>query len=161
MRAMKILAGLAMLLLFVWVGLGCSNPDNINQPDLPDPGQDGPQGDPLDPNIPIPFAGEVYENILDIAFEKDGDIVISDEVKGIYLYDHLGLFKKDMSEGTVPWTGLVDTGPGVLDKGKGVIGSGPPIGCSWWTFDDDLFVEGSGPFRMAPAADTGTRAGAG
>jgi hypothetical protein len=161
MRAMKLLAGLAMLLIFAWIGIGCSNPDNANQPNLPNPGDDNHQGDPLDPNIPVPFADQAFNNILDIAFEKDGDLVISDEDTGILLFDHLGTFKRNLSTNTTPWTGLVDTGPGVLDKGKGVIVSGPVIGCAWSTADDDAYVAGSGPFRNAPAADTGTRTGAG
>jgi hypothetical protein len=158
MRAMKLLAGLAMLLIFAWIGLGCSNPDNTNNPNIPNPG-DGKE--PLDQNIPIPFADQDYTSVLDIAFEKDGDIVVSDLTRGILLYDHLGALKRNLSTGTAPWTGLVDTGPGVLDKGKGVIVSGPVIGCAWSTADDDAYVAGSGPFRNAPAADTGTRAGAG
>jgi len=150
MRAMKILAGLAMLLLIGWIGLGCSNPDNLNNPDLPNPGKDNQQGDTLDPNIPVPFADWTFGAIVDMAFEKDGDLTVSDAGTGIELFDTFGIWKRTMTSETV-WTGLVDEGPGWLDSGKAIIASGPPIACSWKSFFDDAHVTGGNAFPDCPS----------
>jgi hypothetical protein len=149
MRVLKILASLAMLLLFVWIGLGCSNPDNSIQPDLPDPGKEGPQGDPMDPNIPMPFSDVEFGSIVDLAFEKDGDLVVSGFTDGINLYDNLGVFKRQMVS-SVLWPGVVDVGPGWLDSGKSVIAMGTPIKCAWRSFYDDAYVTTGAPFPDCP-----------
>ena len=153
MRAMKILAGLVMLLMFAWLGMGCSNPDNFNSPTLPDPGKDDPQGDPIYPDIPVPFSDTEFEAmtaLVDLAFEKDGDLVLSDSGQGLLLFDPLGKFKRNISNGQTVWTGLVDVGPGVNDSGKSIIVSGPPIECAWKSFYDDAHVTGGAPFPDCP-----------
>ena len=162
MRAMKIFAGLVMLLLFVWIGIGCSNPDNLTNPDLPETGEDVEQGDSIDPDIPVPFADYAFGPILDFAFEKDGDLAISDASVGVPLFDSFGIYKdRNMTEGDMPFTGMIDLGPGLLDNGKAVIITGPPIFCSWFTVFDDAHVVGGGSFRDTPAAGEGIRTGDG
>jgi len=142
MKATKILAGLAMLLILCWIGMGCSNPDNIVKPPLPNTGDDTTI---IDPNIPTPFADWAFGPIADMAFEKDGDLTVSDVGAGIELFDTFGIHKRNMTDDT-PWTGLVDVGPGWLDSGKAVLATGPKIGCMWTSFYDDQYVTGGGSF---------------
>ena len=147
MRVMKILAGLVMLLLLGWMVIGCSNPDNVVKPPLPNTGDNDQQSNP-DPTIPTPFAGVTFGEIFDIVFEKDGDPVISDPSNGIRLFDTFGVFKRTMDPGS-SWFGMVDVGPGWLDNGKAVIATGEqvPAGpCAWATFYDDQYVTGGGSF---------------
>lgn len=145
MMRLKFLVPIAMLTLIVWVGLGCSNADNLNSPVVPTTGGD--PSDPMDPNTPVPFSalaeelGEGY-NILDFAFEKDGDLAISESSSGIWLFDTFGEFKRNLSDQS-GFDGLVDVIPGAWDSGRGIIATGTPvIGCGWTSFYDDLYVTG-------------------
>lgn len=145
MRKMKILVPLVMLALFVWVGLGCSNPDNLNLPEVPNTGGDGPPGDLIDPTTPTPYAEGLPDspNILDFAFEKDGDLAISEAATGIHLFDTFGEYKRNISPGQAGFEGLIDVVPGAWDSGRGVIAtSSTLIGCGWVSFYDDLYVTG-------------------
>lgn len=145
MRKMKILVPLVMLALFVWVGFGCSNPDNLNLPPVPPTGGDGPGGDLIDPTTPTPYAEGLPEHpvILDFAFEKDGDLAISERSSGIFLFDTFGVLKRNISLGAAPYDGLIDVVPGAWDSGRGIIATGiPVVGCGWTSFYDDLYVTG-------------------
>jgi hypothetical protein len=146
MKGFGFLTIIAMLLLIAWVSVGCSNADNLTQPSPPDPGVNDQQGNALDPDIPVPFADTEFGRILDFAFEKDGDLAISDEGQGILLFDNFGDLKRNISEGSTPWTGMIDVGPGWLDSGRGVIATGPSIKCAWTSFYDDKYVSGGTAF---------------
>jgi hypothetical protein len=143
MNKIRILVPLAMLALLVWVGFGCSNADNLNLPIVPPTGGDGPQGDPIDPGTPVPYSQVEFTNILDFAFEKDGDLAISDSASGIHLFDTFGEYKRNISEGATGYDGMIDVMPGLLDSGRGIIATGlPVIGCGWVSFYDDEYVTG-------------------
>lgn len=149
MIRMKFLIPIAMLTLLVWVGLGCSNADNLNLPVVPP--VTGNPSDPIDPNTPVPFAGlpEGYR-ILDFAFEKDGDMAISDSTSGILLFDTFGELKRNISNGQTGFDGMIDVMPGGLDSGRGIIATGVPVvGCGWTSYYDDLYVTGG---TLGPAA---------
>ena len=68
MRKLSIFVPVIILVLFAWVGAGCSNADNLNLPEVPNTGNDGPQGDPIDPSTPVPYSQVEFTNILDFAF---------------------------------------------------------------------------------------------
>lgn len=146
MMRMKFLVPIAMLTLIVWIGLGCSNADNLNLPVVPTTG--GIPSDPIDPNTPTPFselpelAGDNYY-ILDFAFEKDGDLAISENSAGIMLFDTFGVLKRNISNGQTGFDGMIDVMPGALDSGRGIIATGLPVpGCAWTSFYDDQYVTG-------------------
>ena len=155
MRKMKILVPLVMLAIFVCVGFGCSNPDNLNLPEVPNTGGDGPSGDLIDPSTPTPY-GYVEDGpwpehpvILDFAFEKDGDLAISEGTSGVHLFDSFGEHKRIISTGGV-YDGLIDVVPGAWDSGRGVIATGTPVaGCGWTSFYDDEHVTGG---TLGPSA---------
>jgi hypothetical protein len=141
MRFLKILVPIAMLAMFLGLAFGCSNPDNLNLPKVPNPDDEG-GGDPLQPPVPTPYATpEDVEitRIIDIAFEKDGDLAFSDANSGIHLFDPFGEYRKVMSGNTV-WDGMVDMGPGVGDSGMGIVATGASeLGdCIWEPLYDDL-----------------------
>ena len=145
MRKMKILVPLVMLALFVCVGFGCSNPDNLNLPEVPNTGGDGPGGDPIDPTTPTPYTQVDLDVILDFAFEKDGDLAISEMNTGIQLFDTFGEYRRRISTqppGITPYDGMVDIVPGWQDSGRGIIATGPPVECGWVSFYDDEYVTG-------------------
>lgn len=150
MKGLRLLAPIAMLALFLWVGLGCSNPDNVNTPNVPNV-NDGIPGDVLDPQIPPSFLreGEGLGFIYDMAFEKDGDLVFSTGV-GLSLFDQFAQFKRDI-DGRSVWDGLVDTGPGVNDTGRAVIATGDPVDCAWTSLYDDAHVTGGSPMADCPS----------
>ena len=159
MRGFRLVSTIAMLALFLWVGIGCSNPDNVNTPDVPNINDNIP-GDVLDPQIPPSFVlpeaegGELGLSIMyDLAFEKDGDLVISTPT-GVQLFDPFAQWKRDISRtppGESPWDGLVDAGPGLNDTGRAMIVTGPPIACSWISFYDDANVTGGSPMADCPS----------
>jgi hypothetical protein len=155
MRKASILLPVIILVLFAWIGSGCSNADNLNLPEVPNTGNDGPQGDPIDPNTPAPYSQVEFTSILDFAFEKDGDLAISDGASGIHLFDTFGEYKRLISTtppGVAPYDGMIDVGPGPLDSGRGIIATGTPIpGCGWVSFYDDQYVTG-GTLGPAPPA---------
>jgi len=150
MMRMKFLVPIAMLTLLVWVGIGCSNADNLNFPVVP-PTTDGNPSDPIDPNTPTPFADlPLGYYILDFAFEKDGDMAISDSSSGILLFDTFGELKRNISPGQTGFDGIIDVMPGGLDSGRGIIATGVPVpGCGWTSYYDDKYVTGG---TLGPAA---------
>jgi hypothetical protein len=156
MKGLRLLAPIAMLALFLWVGIGCSNPDNVNFPDVPNIGDDN-GGDVLDPSIPPSYvlpndAGDLFSGvqILDLAFEKDGDLVFA-IASGLELFDPFAQHKRNIQSGI--FDGLVDQGPGVNDFGRGVIATGPdlPNPCAWMSIYDDQFVTGGSPMADCPS----------
>ena len=150
MNRMKTLTPLVMLALFMLLGLACSNSDNTNQPTLPNYGTDGPQGDPIQTSIPLPFSQVEFGVIEDIALEKDGDLAISDQAQGIFLFDPFGELKRNISEGSAPWDGMVDVRPGMIDSGRGIIATGGPVDCGWASHYDDEYVTGGTFFGTVP-----------
>ncbi len=156
MKGLRFLAPVAMLAILIWVGIGCSNPDNVNYPEVPNINDDNP-GDVLDPGIPPSFVvpedeGDGLGFIADMAFEKDGDIVFSNGA-GLLLFDPFAQFKRNIGGGY--WDALVDTGPGVNDSGRSIIASGPdadPGQCTWVAFYDDEFVTGGSPMAGSDTA---------
>ena len=151
MTKMKTMILILMLTLIVTVGFGCSNADNLNLPELPNTGTDGTQGDEIDPDIPTPYTQlpDGY-NILDFAFEKDGDLAISEASSGVLLFDTFGELKRNISNGQAGFNGLIDVGPGALDSGRGIIATGNSvIGGGWTSFYDDQYVTGG---TLGPSA---------
>jgi hypothetical protein len=145
MKALRILVPIAMLAMFIWVGLGCSNPDTAVNPDLPNPGDDYNEGDQPQFPPPTPYYHESMSSIHDFAFEKDGELAISDDNAGIFLFDTFGEFRR-MLNGQTTWDGLIDVGPGVGDWGRGIIATGSPIACFWASHYDDQYVSGGTSF---------------
>lgn len=143
MARMKILVPIVMLALILVLGFGCSNADNLNLPDLPNTGTEGPQGDELDPDTLTPYSQVDLAVILDFAFEKDGDLAISEASSGIHLFDTFGELKRNISSGVAPFNALISAGPNALDSGRGVIAAGTSVpGGGWTSFYDDEYVTG-------------------
>jgi hypothetical protein len=155
MREVKGFVLIAMLVLIALLAFGCSNADNNVLPPVPNQ-VDEPQGDVPDPFIPPPFLvpedqGGSLGAVADIAFEKDGDMVFSSS-NGLLLFDTFKQFKRNISDGTSGFDGLIDAGPGVLDSGRGVIASNPGDSCGWSSFYDDKYVTG-GVFFPPPGIE--------
>ena len=117
---------------------GCKNPDSPD-PVVPDPDPNGSPG--IDPPIPEPFAGVDFGQIIDIAIEGDGDIVISDLANGLLLFTPYGVPKRVMGDA---FLGLVTSNYGNLDTGRGVMGLSPDT-CTPAPAYDDAYVTGGVP----------------
>jgi hypothetical protein len=135
--------GLAIATSFLFGG--CKNSDNSQNPEVPNP--HGPGGTvEIDPNIPEPFVNRPpTDMILDIALEGDGDVVLSFDQSGLWLYTPYGVFKRVISQ--VPMTGLVSANFGILDTGRGIMGISPSSSnCAPAAAYDDQYVTGGVPY---------------
>jgi len=139
---LKILAsGMVVLLaLAMW---GCSNPDEDDDPIVPDPSGPGSTTGPMDPFIPTPFAYNFGGTITDIGIEGDGDIVIAAET-GMQLFTPYGVWKKTLTGQVI--TGIASSNQGNLDTGRGVQAIGPGVAnCNPQPYYDDNYVQGGVP----------------
>ena len=128
---------LILVTLLLALVVGCSNGSDTG-PTLPSgpvgPNDDGYSGDQPEPPIPTPYAEAAGLQILDMAWEADGDLVIATE-GGALLFTPYGLLKRNLGGGNLYAMANNDTG-------RGMSYYPASSSCNTDGWDDDLYVSG-------------------